>query len=458
MGTKRSFLVLILSVFCLLCADSAWPRTRKECIEQAHQLMDRQQFRKALRILRKGHGDYPRDNDILFSIAECHKNLEDYQTAIVDYLNLLQDVGIRESEFLVKLHHGLLDSYSKIGQQHYFSPELCLRIIYHTERIFEIWPYMSGDREFMEFLNTSIGHYDLASGDDGRLIMLEIGGDGLPFDLPADDIANEEKLTYLAKARRRAVDFNSRRREALYPTGPSDRSVNDIAYIIEQKTRQIKFLHARKTAFGRLIEEIFYEYPDKYKVIEPYKIGLLNQSIYYMIDKDSKKIVDSTGLNIADMDIFKPILLPNLDMISKYYDFTIEQFKDTPDFLADFYNQGFRNDLYLLTAKLKDKAECPFYPPLTKIEYFIDAGLAMAVAVRNYCRGTLGSGKEYELASETLIISLDWSGDKGLIFPRFGKTTNYISGSADSDEEWYIDIVSINRPFLIDEFDPEKFR
>jgi hypothetical protein len=441
-----------------MLTNEASAKSPEEYIDEAYQLLDQRKFDKALNLLQEGYQIYPGNVGLFFAIAECYHNIGDYEAAITNYLNLISAIEEEKGQAPGKMHFNLVDVYTRLGQKHYFSSELCLRIIYHAEKMFELTPEMAEDRRHIEFLNRSIGYYGVAIMGKGNVKMVEAGGDGLEFDLPYDNIGREKKMAYLTRAKKRVNDFESQEKAGLYPTVKSDRTVQDVIKIFEQKIRKINSVHFRKTDAGRVVEEIFYQYPDKFKGIDSNAVSIVSGNKYYFVDKNTGEVVDEQTLDLSDADVLESLLVPNLSWISKYCDLEVERLERIPDFLKDFYGQGFANNLYLVTAKLKDEEESPFYHPIARIEYFIDVDLGLAAGIRNYWSALLGSGKQDELASETIISAVQKTGHEDLYLPETGTTMGYVQELINLNEKWDIEIISIGEFISGDEFRVDRYQ
>jgi hypothetical protein len=111
-------------------------------------------------------------------------------------------------------------------------------------------------------------------------------------------------------------------------------------------------------------------------------------------------------------------------------------------------------DLYLITGRLKDKDKGP-YPPTPKVEYFIDGQTGLCLAKREYWLGVLGSGKEEELAKETIVTKIE-KRPAGISVPSAGKTKGYVEELANLKEDWTIEVLSINQEIGDQEFSVSK--
>ncbi len=452
---RKVCFMLTLFICILMGASPLLAKTSDQYVDDAYQFINQRQFSEALTVIREGLKEYPGDIGLVFALAECYHNLKDYDTAVVNYLSIMNAIGTQGKEAPGQLHHNLVDAYNEIGQKHYFSEELCLRIIYHSEKVFELTPVAQNDKEYMEFLRKSLGHYDVAKMGAK---MMETGGDGAEFQLPNDNISIEEKLRYKDKAIQRLKEYNVAKKESAFRTIASDKSIEDIAKLINQRMREINSIHFKKinsySGTKTLIEEVIYKSPDKLKAIQPNAISIISNNNYYVLDPQSAKVTEQMTVDSDEVSFLKGIELYNLKELQKYYNLTIEKIIGCPDFLKDVCSTTTSPELYLITGKLKDKDKGP-YPPTPKVEYFIDTKLGLFVAIREYWIGVLGSGKEEDLAKEIVVTQLRQYGDN-LYLPLGGTTRGLVEELSDLKENWTIEVISLNKEISDKEFSVPK--
>lgn len=357
-----------------------------------------------------------------------------------------------------KIHYGLVDSYNELGQKHYFTKELCLRIIYHNEKFLELEPNPPQKDEIMEFLRKTIGHFDVASMGVGNVKMIEIGGNGAEFSLPLDNVSLEEKLQYKDKAVQRLKDYDATK-PLLYQAGASDKSLEEIAKALTEDTAKITAVHYKEinNYMGKadILDEAFYKRPNKFKTIQQGRVFIFLGDTMYSIDPNTNKIYDTTEINQGDVDYFDVLCKTDISRLSKHYELTLSKLKECPDLLKALYGNIKLPNLYLVTAKIKKGQEEP-WPPIIKLEYFIDLDYNLRVATREYWGGVLGSGREEDLAKETIVKKVKKYEDN-LYLPLEGTRRGFIEELASLKEDWQIEIISLNKEIDDLEFDVSQF-
>jgi tetratricopeptide (TPR) repeat protein len=454
----RRLLIPILLVFSLLSFPLAsYAKTSEEYVDEVYKLIEKGQFDEALTVVHKGMEEYPGDIGLVFAGAEVYHNKKDYETAIANYLNLLKAIGSTGKEAPAALHQDLTDAYNELGQKHYFSKELCLRIIYHAEKYLELEPKFSQDARFIDFLRKSIGHYDVASMGTGNVKMMETGGDGAEFQLSDDNISTDEKMRFKDKAMQRVKEYDGKQKESAFLTVASDKTVEDIIQLVNQRVSAIKTIHFKRmnaaNGANALLEEITYKSPDRIKAVETNAISVISNNDYYVLDPQTKKVIQQDRLDPAKVSLLKGIGFYNFQETLEAYNLTVEKIAGCPDFLTEIC-QNSSVDLYLITGRLKDKDKGP-YPPTPKVEYFIDGKTGICLAKREYWLGVLGSGKEEELAKETVVTKIE-KRPEGISIPSAGKTRGYVEELANLKEDWTINILAINQEINDQEFSVSK--
>ncbi len=373
-------------------------------------------------------------------------------------LTLCICILVLESPLLAKTSTQYLEeaySNNEIGRKHYFSTELCLRIIYHLEKYLELDPEGPKNDVIMEFLRKSTGHFDMASIGAK---MMETGGDGAEFQLPNDEISMEEKLQVKGKAIQRLNEYDAAKKLRAFRTSASDKSIEEVAKLINQRMSEIRTIHFKRfNSYGgtnTLIEEVMYKSPNKLKARQLDAINVIRDNNYYVLDAQSATVIDRMSIDSDEVSFLKSIMLFNLKEPQKYYNLTIEKILGYPDFLRDVYANTASPELYLITGKLKDKDKGP-YPPTPKVEYFIDAKLGLFVAIREYWIGVLGSGKEEELAIETIVGQVRQH-DGTICLPSSGTTRGLTEELSDLKEDWSVEVLLLNKEISDNEFSVPK--
>lgn len=427
-------------------------KTSDEYLEEAYSYIEKGDYDKAIPILEEGIKLYPTEHGGLYlGLGDMYRMKQRYEEAVQQYIKVMQLAPRIPKE----VHYGIGDAYNEIGQKHYFSKELCLRIIYHIEKYLELDPESPQKDAIMEFLRKTIGHFDMASIGAK---MMETGGDGAEFQLSNDNISIEEKLRYKDKAIQRLKEYDAVKKESAFRTIDSDKSIEEIAKLINQRIREISSIHFKKinsySGTKTLIEEVFYKSPDKLKAIQPNAVSIISNNNYYILDPQSAKVTEQMSIDSNEVSFLKGIELYNLKELQKYYNLTIEKIIGCPDFLRDLCTTTTSPELYLITGKLKDKDKGP-YPPTPKVEYFIDTKLGLFVAVREYWIGVLGSGKEEEVAKEIIVTQVrQYDGNSYL--PLEGTTRGLVEELSDLKENWTIEVISLNKEISDKEFSVSK--
>lgn len=457
MRRKWRFQCIFLLVVLLLSFTSAlYAKTADEYVDDIYKLIDQKQYDEALALVRKGVEEYPGDLGLTIADTEIQHLKGNYETAIVNYINIMRAVMStgKETPTLAHYHSNLVDAYNELGQKHYFPKELCLRVIYHTEKALELDPRLYQEGHFIDSLRKSIGHYDMASIGAK---MMETGGDGVDFQLPDDYVSDDEKMRYKDRAIQRIKEYDVLQKESAFRTVTSDRTIDDIIQLVNQRASAIKTIHFKRmnTANGTntLLEEITYKSPDRIKAVEPNTISVLSNKDYYIVNPQTNEVVQQERLDPTKVSLLKGIGFYNLQEALESYNLTVENIAGCPDFLSEICRNS-SVDLYLITGRLKDKDKGP-YPPTPRVEYFIDGQTGLCLAKREYWLGVLGSGKEEELVKETVITQIE-KRSEGISLPSAGKTKGYIEELANLKEDWTIDVLSINQEIGDQEFSVSK--
>ncbi len=442
--------LFILSLFSLTAVSFA--KTSDEYLEEVYQLIDKKQVDEALTLVEQGAQEYPGDFGLTVAYAEIQHLKGNYEIAIANYINILKALTSEGQEIpaMAHYHQNLVDAYNELGQRHYFPKELCLRIIYHIEKAFELMPEISQDAQYVEFLRKSVGHYD-AANIGANVRMMEEGGDGAEFSLPDDYVSADEKLRYKDKAVQRIKEYDAVAKEKSFQRTASDKTVEDIIRLVKERTAAIKTIHFKKLnqVDQAPLEEFIYKSPNKIKVITPQAISIVVDRDYWVLDPQTKNILQQEQLDSTRMSLLQGMGFYNLEGSSQAYNLTVEKIVGCPDFLKDVCRSDPRN-LYLITGKLISEDKGPF-PPTPKIEYFIDEQSGLCVGKREYWLGIIGSGKEEELAREDLITRIEQSAP-GVFFPSSGKTRGFVSELANLNQEWEGQVLSINQDISEEEF------
>jgi hypothetical protein len=201
---------------------------------------------------------------------------------------------------------------------------------------------------------------------------------------------------------------------------------------------------------GQVVEEIYYQYPGKFKASADGATSIVQDGVYNVIDNSSGKIVDKRSVNLSELDVLKSLFIPNFKWLSEYYDFKVEVLSQPPHFVESVYDFHSSGNVYLLTGSLKQGATSPYYPDVIKIEHIIDTHLGLSVGVRHYWIGILGSGRSDDLACQWAVNQVETK--NGIFLPKTGTTTGQVN------ESWTIEVLKLNKGFNEGEFSIESFQ
>lgn len=456
---KKTSILFILAFLFLGLVSLSYAKTSDEYLNDVYKLIDQKQYDEALALVQQGGKEYPGDLGLTIAFTEIQYLKGNYEVAIANYINIFKALTSAgpETPTMAHYHYNLVDAYNELGQKHYFSKELCLRIIYHMEKTFELEPKASQDAKFIDFLRKTMGHYDVASMGTGNVKMMETGGDGAEFQLPDDYVSADEKMRYKDKAMQRLKEYDATQKASAFQTSASDKTVEDIMRLVDQRVSAIKTVHFKRMNMASgsevLLEEITYKGPDRIKIVEPNAISVINTKDYYVLDPQTNKVIQQDHLDPAKVSLLRGIGFYNLQEALEAYNLTVEKITGCPDLLTEVCKNS-SVDLYLITGRLKDKDKGP-YPPTPKVEYFIDGQTGICLAKREYWVGVLGSGKEDELAKETVVTRIE-KRPEGISIPSAGKTRGYVEELANLKEDWKINILAINQEIDDQEFSVSK--
>lgn len=168
----RKLLILAILVFGL--ALPSYAKTSDEYLNDVYKLIDQKQYDEALALVQQGGKEYPGDLGLTVAFTEIQHLKGNYEVAIANYINIFKALTSAgpETPTMAHYHYNLVDAYNELGQKHYFSKELCLRIIYHLEKTFELEPTASQDVKVIDFLRKTIESRDVPQGTTLRSLIL----------------------------------------------------------------------------------------------------------------------------------------------------------------------------------------------------------------------------------------------------------------------------------------------
>ncbi|MFH1692527.1 MAG: hypothetical protein ABIC68_08210 [Candidatus Omnitrophota bacterium] len=190
---------LQLCIFVILIS-SAYAASVQDYADSAYECIYQRNFTEAIKVLNDGLKEYPGDIRLIFALGEAQHNDGDYNGAIHCYLSVFKALKHNSAPIPKDLNKDLTNAYNSLGEQHLFTQDLLLRIIYHAEQFLEADRMAAIDPSYLGFLKKSIGSYDNATL--GVTVMVR-QGDGKAFILQEDIVSIEEKMDSLEKARRR---------------------------------------------------------------------------------------------------------------------------------------------------------------------------------------------------------------------------------------------------------------
>ena len=131
----------------------SYAQTSGQYLDTIYKLIDQKQYDDAIALVKKASSEYPQEMGFAVAAGEIYQLKGHYLTAIRNYLNIIETAatGDNKGEIAGWMHEHLIDAYNGLGMEHYFSKELCLRIIYHTEKSFELDPKILQDKKYIEF-------------------------------------------------------------------------------------------------------------------------------------------------------------------------------------------------------------------------------------------------------------------------------------------------------------------
>lgn len=177
-------------------------RTADDYIDDSYRLIYQNQFEQAESLVQQGLSEYPANQELLLAHAEILKSTGDYEGAAANLVKILREIpesGQKLPE-TAYYHQSLMDIYQQLGERHFFSKELCLRIIYHAERLAELIPAAADNDIYIDLERKLIDYY--AQSENGRKIT-EPGADQKNFQLPDHEVSPEQMIIYLNRAEQR---------------------------------------------------------------------------------------------------------------------------------------------------------------------------------------------------------------------------------------------------------------
>ncbi|MCA9405679.1 MAG: hypothetical protein KC684_04020 [Candidatus Omnitrophica bacterium] len=205
---KKCFIIIVSSFLILSICDIVHAKSIEEYFSTIKHLMRQGRFMDAHGEVQLGLKEYPDHPGLIYALSDTYYYLGYFEYAIQNYLVLLDfmiENGRADSE-IARTHFKLADSYNELGQQRYFSKELCLRIIYHIERFLELYPesqhvaqYRNIQKKVLDYYDNSLPNLKFMEKDKNEPVFLSSSEE---FKLPEDIVSEAVKLEYLEKFRK----------------------------------------------------------------------------------------------------------------------------------------------------------------------------------------------------------------------------------------------------------------
>ncbi len=452
-------------------ADATKPQ-----FDEVQRLVDSGRMADAMKLLEQLNDQYPNEPSAALNLGEMYTQQHDYARGVRYYeeaLHRLQVVSPSD-QTLPTIHYRLVDSYNELGQQRYFSPELCLRILYHLE---QAWPRMEQEassagseemRKFVEFARKTVGHYEAAiigpnvrvkeAGSQQDLAAIQAQSEEPELVLPPDGIDQATKLEAKEAIARRVGEFE-KSQPSDYVVAASDRSLDDVLQQLDAAFNRIENVHYRRYREQALVEETWYQHPNTIKTHQ--RQG--EQDAWFLIRNGQLTTFDPTSHKIFNQEPVEgepgwlmEILKPHARYLQEGgYTFGVQKLITPPTFLEQLYQAGPTTHLYLLTGTSKS-TDGVGYPPVVKAEYVVDLDRGLIVGIREYWHGVLGSGQAEELAV-TDIVTQTADYPQSVILPVAGSREQLVDEFPATGRReraaWQIEYDSLNKPFNQAEFD-----
>lgn len=479
---------LLLSFWCaqplLLAVDSSSTEgdALKHQFEEVQQLLDRGRVDEAVTVLQRLYTEYPHDASAALNLGNSYKQRQDYAQSVLYYeegLRRSRQIAPPDDKNIAIIHHELVDSYNELGQQRYFSPELCLRILYHLE---QAWPYLaevgspSEDMaKMIEFARKTVGHHDAATmGPNVRIreasTQQEVNAMTAQTQdpellLPPDGIDATMKLQAKKSiiARMRAFDAAQ---PSEYALTPSDRSLEAILKTTDMAFSRIANIHYRKyqqrEGTAELIEETWYQSPNVLKTRRRQN----GQNGWLLIRDRQLTTFDPVQHRIFNQEAMEnepgwlmEVRKPHTKYLQQGFDFTAQKLTVPPVFLGSLYQDQPTAQLYLLTGTSKNP-DGTGEPPVVKVEYIVDWDRGLLVGLREYWHGVLASGREEDLAVTDIVTR--WTEySQGIVLPVAGQREQLIDEPPAAHRveraKWRIEYGSVNEVFDPSGFDLSRY-
>jgi len=247
---------------------------------------------------------------------------------------------------------------------------------------------------------------------------------------------------------------------SLYKTETTQKSIEDIVEVLNKDTTKISSIHCRmtNTYMGKndLIAEFFFKKPDKFKIVQQDKILMFVGNAIYNINPNTNKIVETTETGKGGVNYFGALRKGNISNLHRYYDLDLRKIQICPDSIKTLYEDREPANLYLITAKIKKDEEESGYL-INKKEFIVDLDYNLIVVEREYWLGVIGSGRDEDLAKETVVKEVKKYKDD-LYLPLEITVRGYVEEASDLKEDVRLEIISLDKDISDSEFDINKYK
>lgn len=456
-------------------------------LDQVGEFLKKGDEKSAVDLLQRIYKEYPENPTAALNLGFYYTQKKNYLNSVGYYEESLRRFpkfsSLSSSDVITNMasvHQDLVSDYNELGQQRYFSAELCLRILYHLEQSFQLSDSISKDMEkpeTVEFTRKTIGHYDVAKRSPNVRMMEWNPKEGKPLAafkqetelvLPSDGIPEQEKLKTVETitARIRALDDT----HPAYQRVPSDLSLDAVLGKMESSFQSVQTAHCVKRGIheltvGKLIEELWYQSPATLKT----HVELEGRSQEWWILRSGEatsfdpktRVFSREAMPGIEQDWLMNLRKPNPSFLRQRYNLSVQKLTEVPSFLSELYKGRPSPALYLLTAEPKSPEES--WPPVIREEFIVDLEHGLLVGFRKYWRGVIGSWRDEELATTDVVTQ--WKQFPGSLFlPESGWTEQLVDEITDQDPAhrvvrapWQVEIITVNAPINSSEFDLEGY-
>lgn len=427
----------------LLSSPVVYAGTNEETRGEMFALLKANKIKEVLVFYDGLPADQKNDFEIMYYLAQAYFYDGDYLKSARAYSTVLEyALKVKDEAAVIQdIRYKLADALDHLGGQHKYTKDLLLRIIFQIESLMQSNSEFSNSSKINNFLAEMLARLELVSIGD-NVQSLTPGGDGQDFDLGADVVTDSEKEQALLKAKERIKNFKElNKAEPLAKSAPSDISLDTLIKIIEKKSKAIQKIHYKKMDVQKerseLIEEVFYQSPNKVRINTPSGEWVINRSLSTFF-KDAGEFLKGNSFSVTHQSMMESLHFRDLRNDATIFNLAISKVVECPESIkkvCDLINP----DLYLVVATIKPDEQSK----ITKKEYLIDTNTGISLVEVEYWRGIMGSGIDEELAKVTLVGTLqDLQG--GVRIPLSGATVGKVQELSGLNQHWVIDVFSFN--------------